>query len=73
MNNEFYEDQRLVATGTDEQNNDVEAIVLFSHYLSPTSYKEVMLSGGKIGLLDCVIQVENEQNYACSHSLNIIQ
>jgi hypothetical protein len=73
MNNEFYEHQKLVAIGTDSKNNEVEAIVLFSHYLSPTSYKEIKLSCGEIGFLDCVINVENEQNYACSNALNSIQ
>lgn len=64
MSNEFYEGQKLVATGIDEHNNPVEAVVLFGHYLEPENYEKVELESGRIGILDCVICVNSAQNYS---------
>lgn len=68
----FQQNQKLIATGIDDEGNQVHCKVKFVRYLDPDEQTKCFLEDGRYFITDCLISVNNDLQKAHSSSLDFI-
>lgn len=72
MNNQFISGEKLLATGQDENANEINAVVNFSKYLPDEEHESLDIGNGRTVLMDCIILVNGVESTASVHSLSYL-
>jgi hypothetical protein len=72
MNNQFISGEKLLATGQDENEKEINAVVSFSKHLPDEEQEYLDIGHGRTVLMDCIILVNGVASTASVHSLSYL-